>query len=113
MEERPLGRHQLEEFERPARDAATRPQERGRVLSGSSADPLEVLQDRDGSRSTVITNQLPRKRWHAYVSEPTTQTRFSPAGTTDHYAWSTQRPLLAVNFWANTSRRLDAERTST
>jgi DNA replication protein DnaC len=34
-------------------------------------DLLEVLEDRDGSRSTIITNQLPREQWHDYLGEPT------------------------------------------
>lgn len=34
-------------------------------------DLLEVLDDRDGTRSTVITSQLPRDRWHDYLGEPT------------------------------------------
>jgi hypothetical protein len=33
---RPLGRHRLEEFDRPARDASTGSRERGRVVSASS-----------------------------------------------------------------------------
>jgi superfamily I DNA/RNA helicase len=33
---RPLGRHRLEEFERPARDASAGSRERGRVLSASN-----------------------------------------------------------------------------
>ncbi|MBY0497411.1 MAG: IS21-like element helper ATPase IstB [Cyanobacteria bacterium] len=34
-------------------------------------DLLEVLEDRDGSRSTIITSQLPREQWHDYLGEPT------------------------------------------
>lgn len=34
-------------------------------------DLLEVLEDRDGNRSTVITSQLPREQWHDYLGEPT------------------------------------------
>jgi DNA replication protein DnaC len=34
-------------------------------------DLLEVLEDRDAARSTIITSQLPRDQWHAYVGEPT------------------------------------------
>jgi len=34
-------------------------------------DLLEVLDDRDGTRSTVITSQLPRERWHDYLGDPT------------------------------------------
>jgi DNA replication protein DnaC len=32
---------------------------------------LEVLEDRVGSRSTVLTSQLPPAQWHAYLGEPT------------------------------------------
>jgi DNA replication protein DnaC len=30
-----------------------------------------VLDDRVGSRSTLITSQLPVKTWHAYLDDPT------------------------------------------
>ena len=34
-------------------------------------DILEILEDRSGTRSTVVTSQLPPKRWHEYVADPT------------------------------------------
>ena len=34
-------------------------------------DLLEMLDDRDGTRSTIITSQLPRERWHDYLGDPT------------------------------------------
>lgn len=34
-------------------------------------DLLEVLDDRIGVRSTVITSQLPVEHWHAYLNDPT------------------------------------------
>ena len=34
-------------------------------------DLLEMLDDRAGSRSTVITTQLPRDRWYDYLGDPT------------------------------------------
>lgn len=35
------------------------------------SDLLEVLDDRVGTRSTVITSQLPVEHWHEYLGEPT------------------------------------------
>jgi DNA replication protein DnaC len=35
-------------------------------------DLLEVLEDRTGTRSTVITSQLPPATWHDYIGDPTT-----------------------------------------
>ena len=32
---------------------------------------LDVLEDRHGNRSTLVTSQLPSKRWHEYVDAPT------------------------------------------
>lgn len=32
---------------------------------------LEILEERYGARSTVITSQLPTDKWHAYLDEPT------------------------------------------
>ena len=34
-------------------------------------DLLEVLDDRIGSKSTLMTSQLPVKAWHAYLDDPT------------------------------------------
>ena len=34
-------------------------------------DLLEVLEDRTGTRSTIVTSQLPVAKWHAYVDDPT------------------------------------------
>lgn len=34
-------------------------------------DLLEVFDDRVGTRSTVITSQLPVEHWHAYLNDPT------------------------------------------
>jgi DNA replication protein DnaC len=32
---------------------------------------LEILDDRDGNRSTLITSQLPIDRWHEHLGDPT------------------------------------------
>jgi DNA replication protein DnaC len=34
-------------------------------------DLLELLEDRYGNRSVIITSQLPSSSWHAYVGDPT------------------------------------------
>jgi DNA replication protein DnaC len=34
-------------------------------------DLLEILEERYGRRSTVITSQLPVDRWHEVVNDPT------------------------------------------
>jgi DNA replication protein DnaC len=34
-------------------------------------DLLEVIEDRNGSRSTLVTSQLPISSWHEYVGDPT------------------------------------------
>jgi len=35
------------------------------------SDLLELLDDRVGTRSTIITSQLPVKAWHTYLNDPT------------------------------------------
>lgn len=35
-------------------------------------DLLEVIEDRDNTRSTIIAGQLPVDEWHEYLNEPTT-----------------------------------------
>ena len=32
---------------------------------------LQLLEDRYGKRSTIITSQLPVNKWHQYINEPT------------------------------------------
>ena len=34
-------------------------------------DLLELVEDRDGTRSTIITSQIPRDKWHDYIGDPT------------------------------------------
>ena len=34
-------------------------------------DLLEILDDRDGNRSTIITSQLPIAKWHEWIGDPT------------------------------------------
>ncbi|MEP7341211.1 MAG: ATP-binding protein, partial [Acidobacteriota bacterium] len=34
-------------------------------------DLLELIEDRHGLRSTLITSQLPISAWHDYLSDPT------------------------------------------
>ena len=34
-------------------------------------DILEVIDDRHGSRSTVVAGQLPVEKWHDYLGDPT------------------------------------------
>jgi DNA replication protein DnaC len=41
------------------------------VTDVQRADLLEVLEDRYGVRSTVVTSQLPPAQWHDYLADPT------------------------------------------
>jgi len=41
------------------------------ITSGERNDLLELLDDRVGSRSTLITSQLPVNAWHAWLDDPT------------------------------------------
>ncbi|MDD9942400.1 MAG: ATP-binding protein, partial [Myxococcales bacterium] len=34
-------------------------------------DILEILEDRHGARSTVVTSQVPVENWHDYIAHPT------------------------------------------
>ena len=34
-------------------------------------DLLEIIEDRYGNRSTILTSQLPSKSWHDHVGDPT------------------------------------------
>ena len=41
------------------------------VQDAERRDLLEILEDRSGTRATVVTSQMPPKRWHDYVADPT------------------------------------------
>jgi DNA replication protein DnaC len=43
----------------------------GTVTDLQRQDLLEVMEDRDAARSTVITSQLPREEWHTFLGDPT------------------------------------------
>lgn len=43
----------------------------GSVTELQRQDLLEVMEDRDATRSTVITSQLPREEWHTFLGDPT------------------------------------------
>lgn len=43
----------------------------GAMREGDRHVLLEVLEDRYGSRSTIITSQLPPDAWHDYIHDPT------------------------------------------
>lgn len=34
-------------------------------------DLLEILEDRSGTRSTIIASQLPTDKWHDHLADPT------------------------------------------
>ena len=41
------------------------------ITDNERRDLFEVLDDRHGSRSTIISSQIPPKRFHDYINEPT------------------------------------------
>lgn len=45
--------------------------ELGTLTEAQRHDLLEVMEDRDGSRSTVVTSQLPIAKWYDWLGDPT------------------------------------------
>jgi DNA replication protein DnaC len=41
------------------------------IGASERSDLLELLDDRVGTRSTIITSQLPVKAWHTHLNDPT------------------------------------------
>ena len=39
--------------------------------AGARHDLLEILEERYGRRSTIVTSQLPPDKWHDYIHDPT------------------------------------------
>mgnify|MGYP001224361533 FL=1 len=42
-----------------------------RFTASQRRDLMEIVEDRYGRRSTIITSQLPVEAWHAVIDEPT------------------------------------------
>jgi hypothetical protein len=42
-----------------------------RLSAGQRRDLMEIVEDRCGTRSTLVTSQLPVDAWHAVIDEPT------------------------------------------
>ena len=40
--------------------------------AGACRDLYEILEERYGRRSTLLTSQVPIDKWHAVIGEPTT-----------------------------------------
>ena len=40
--------------------------------AGARHDLYEILEERYGRRSTILTSQIPVDKWHAVIGEPTT-----------------------------------------
>jgi DNA replication protein DnaC len=38
---------------------------------GQSHDLLEILEDRHGLKSTLVTSQIPMENWHEIIGDPT------------------------------------------
>ena len=52
------------------------------VADHERRDLLEILEDRYGTRSTIITSQLPPAQWHDYLADPTLADAISIASST-------------------------------
>jgi DNA replication protein DnaC len=42
-----------------------------RLSAGQRRDLMEIVEDRSGAGSTLVTSQLPVDAWHAVIDEPT------------------------------------------
>ena len=43
----------------------------GSLTAEQRRDLLEILEDRHGSRSTIVTSQVPIDKWHDVIGDPT------------------------------------------
>ena len=43
----------------------------GALRDQDRRDLLEILEDRSGTRATIVTSQLPPGKWHEYITDPT------------------------------------------
>ena len=50
--------------------------------AGARRDLYEILEERYGRRSTILTSQVPVDKWHEVIGNPTTPTPFSTASCT-------------------------------
>ena len=47
----------------------------------NSAIPMEMIEDRNGKRSTLFTSQVPLSKWYAVIGEQTIVDTFLPLRT--------------------------------
>jgi hypothetical protein len=74
--------------------------------AGARHDLLEILEERYGRRSTIVTSQLPLSAWHEVVGDPTTPTPSWTASSTTRIASNSPAKACAEPK-ANSQRRLD------
>ena len=72
-------------------------------------DLLEVMEDRDATRSTIITSQLPRDQWHAYLGDPTSADAVSHSAHRHHRVHAERRPETDQHRPCTTSLSLGGE----
>lgn len=61
------------------------------VGASERKDLLEVLDDRVGTRSALITSQLPVHAWHTYLGEPTLADAILGVWAAEHFQISVKR----------------------
>ena len=54
---------------------------------------MELLDDRVGSRATLITSQLPVTAWHAWLDEPTLAEALAEAVKLEHVGYKILRTV--------------------
>ena len=65
------------------------------VPAPRAADLLEVIEDRHGLRSTIVTSQLPVGHWHEALGEPTLADAILDAWSTTPIGWSSRATRAA------------------
>jgi hypothetical protein len=71
-------------------------------------DLLEVLDDRVGTRSTLITSQLPVKAWHTYGMRCSSDSNWSSAWTPT----AARRPRPSTTRWSSGQLSRGTSRTA-
>jgi hypothetical protein len=75
-----------------------------KIVEAERNDLLEVLEDRYGRSSTVVTRQLPVSTWHEWLADPTAADAIWTASCTTPTSWTSKARLGGRNLPSNHQR---------
>lgn len=80
-----------------------------RLTASQRRDLMEIVEDRYGAGSTLITSQLPVDAWHAVIDEPTFADAILDRLVHNAYRLELDGPSMRKTFGAASPRKIDGD----